>query len=238
MMNYSIFDTREQVVTSLAESIGEYSNQNRPVHISLSGGSTPALLFKVLAQPHFADAIQWQNLHFWWGDERCVSPDSPESNYGNAKALLFDHISIPAENIHRIRGEDFAAIEAVRFTEEMQSEIPHEDGVPAFDWVLLGMGTDGHTASLFPGQTDYSSTELAIIAAHPESRQIRVSKTAHLLSHAKRITYLVMGESKAPLIKAIHDQSADAAAYPAANIKAVNGLTEWFLDSEAAKELV
>lgn len=237
MMNYSIFDTPEQVVTSLAESIAEYSQNNRPVHISLSGGSTPALLFKVLAQPTFADAIQWQNLHFWWGDERCVSPDSPESNYGNAKALLFDHISIPAENIHRIRGEEFAALEAVRFAEEMKAEIPHENGVPTFDWVLLGMGTDGHTASLFPGQTNYDTTELATIAAHPENRQIRISKTAHLLSHAKRVTYLVMGESKAPVIKAIFEQSAEASAYPAANIKAENGLTEWFLDSAAAKEL-
>ncbi|UTV26625.1 6-phosphogluconolactonase [Photobacterium atrarenae] len=237
MMNYQVFETPDHVVTSLAETLLEYSKENRPVHISLSGGSTPALLFKTLAQAPWAESIAWQNLHFWWGDERCVGPEDPESNYGKTKALLFDHIAIPAENIHRIRGENFAAEEAGRFAEEMLTEIPQKDGVPAFDWVILGMGTDGHTASLFPGQTDYDTTEIAAVAAHPENRQIRVTKTAHLIRHAKRITYLVMGASKASVIKEIHDEAEQATAYPAAQVKAIDGLTEWYLDSEAAQEL-
>ena len=83
-----------------------FSEMGRPVHISLSGGSTPKMLFKLLASEAYATSIQWQNLHFWWGDERCVAPDDAESNYGEANTLLFSQVSIPAENIHRIRGED------------------------------------------------------------------------------------------------------------------------------------
>ncbi|MGR5061359.1 6-phosphogluconolactonase [Photobacterium sp. DNB22_13_2] len=236
-MNYQEFESSELVVQALANSLKEYSELGRPVHISLSGGSTPSQLFAYLASSEFAQSIQWQNLHFWWGDERCVAPDNEQSNYGQAKALLFDHISIPAENIHRIRGEDFAAMEAIRFAEEMISEIPEHNGTPEFDWILLGMGTDGHTASLFPGQTDYETTEVAAIAAHPETRQLRVTKTAHLLANAKRITYLVLGASKASVIKEIADNAPAAQTYPAAKVSSTAGTTEWYLDSEAAKEL-
>ncbi|MGF1683634.1 6-phosphogluconolactonase [Photobacterium minamisatsumaniensis] len=236
-MNYQVFESSANVVEALAEGLKEYSLLGRPVHISLSGGSTPSQLFSFLAGSDYATSIEWANLHFWWGDERCVAPDNEQSNYGQAKALLFDHIAIPAENIHRIRGEEFAAMEAIRFAEEMQSVIPEENGAPAFDWVLLGMGTDGHTASLFPGQTDYKTTDIAAIAAHPESRQIRVTKTAYLLENAKRITYLVLGASKADVLKEIVEQAPAADLYPAAKVKAKTGITEWYLDSEAAKEL-
>ncbi|MGF1724033.1 6-phosphogluconolactonase [Photobacterium nomapromontoriensis] len=236
-MNYHVFDSSELVVEALAKSLLEYSQQGQPVHISLSGGSTPSQLFVYLANSAYATDIQWANLHFWWGDERCVAPEHEQSNYGQAKALLFDHIEIPAENIHRIRGEEFAAMEVSRFTQEMCDLIPMQDGVPVFDWIMLGMGTDGHTASLFPGQTDYQTTAIATIAAHPETRQIRVSKTAHLLANAKRITYLVLGASKASILKDIAEQMPAAEQYPAAKVCAKHGITEWYLDSEAASEL-
>ena len=97
-----------------------YSEQGTPVHISLSGGSTPKMLFKLLAQAPYAEDIQWKNLHFWWGDERCVAPDDAESNYGEANALLFSQVNLPAENIHRIRGEDEPKAEAERFAKRWQ----------------------------------------------------------------------------------------------------------------------
>jgi len=236
-MNYHVFENSAQVVESLAKSMLEYSQLGRPVHISLSGGSTPSQLFSYLANSEYAYCIEWINLHFWWGDERCVAPDDEQSNYGQVKALLFDHIAIPGENIHRIRGEELAVMEVTRFAEEMRAEIPMQDDTPVFDWILLGMGTDGHTASLFPGQTDYKTTEIATIAVHPETRQFRVSKTARLLANAKRMTYLVLGASKAPVLKEIAEQAAETTAYPAAKVEAKSGITEWYLDSEAAKEL-
>ncbi|PSV32566.1 MULTISPECIES: 6-phosphogluconolactonase [unclassified Photobacterium] len=237
MINYRVFETPQDVVVSLADTMMAMSKQVKPVHISLSGGSTPKLLFKTLAQAPYAKDVNWSNLHFWWGDERCVEPTDPESNFGEANELLFQQIDIPAGNIHRIKGEDDPAVEVVRFAEEMDAEIPLKNGLPAFDWILLGMGTDGHTASLFPNQTDFDDPELSVIATHPDSGQKRISKTARLLENADRITYLVLGESKAEVLQEINNTPAEALAYPAAKIKAVNGKTEWFLDSAAAKLL-
>lgn len=232
-MNYITFPTAQSAVEKIAQEFALYSQLNRPVHISLSGGSTPKLLFKTLAQEPYKSQIQWQNLHFWWGDDRMVSPQDPESNYGEVQKLLFDHIQIPAENIHRIRGEEPVESELKRFEQELSAVIPH--GV--FDWIILGMGTDGHTASLFPHQTDFNDPNLAVIAKHPETGQIRISKTAKLIEQAKRITYLVTGASKAEILKEIQTTQAENLPYPAARIKAKNGVTEWYLDKDAAKLL-
>jgi 6-phosphogluconolactonase len=236
-MNYIRFETADQVVHTLAETMREMSLQNRPVHISLSGGSTPKLLFTVLAQLPYKESINWETLHFWWGDERCVTPDDPESNFGEADRLLFKQIAIPRKNIHRIRGEADPQTEAKRFAAEMVQTIPHKHGIPSFDWVLLGMGTDGHTASLFPLQTDFADPALAIVAPHPQSGQLRISKTAPLLANAQRITYLVLGASKAGILKQIQQSPAQELPYPAARITSTQGQTEWFLDSHAAKML-
>lgn len=238
MKEFRILDNADAVVLELASSMKSLSEEGRPVHISLSGGSTPKLLFKLLAQPEWADSIQWQNLHFWWGDERCVAPDDAESNYGEANALLFSHIQIPAENIHRIRGEDDPEHEAKRLADEINTTVPEKNGLPAFDWILLGMGDDGHTASLFPGQTDYDEPALTVVAAHPQSGQLRVSKSARLLNNADRISYLVLGAGKAEMIEAIHGDNAQAdLPYPAAHIQSTHGKTEWYLDAAAAKAL-
>ncbi len=236
-MDYQLFETPHQVVTSLAESMLKLSQKAQPVHISLSGGSTPKLLFKTLAGADYASAICWENLHFWWGDERCVAPTDPESNYGEANELLFKHINIPAANIHRILGENDPAEEALRFAKEMTEVIPLHNGLPQFDWILLGMGTDGHTASLFPGQTDYMEQAITIVAAHPQSGQLRVSKSARLIENAKQITYLVLGESKAEIVQQIQQTAAEQLPYPAAKIKSAWGQTQWFLDLQAAKLL-
>lgn len=232
-MNKVIFPTAQAAVEQIAAEFKTYSEQNRPVHISLSGGSTPKLLFKTLAQVPFNTEIQWQNLHFWWGDDRMVSPTDPESNYGEVQKLLFDHINIPAENIHRIRGEENVEQELARFSQELTACVPNLE----FDWIILGMGTDGHTASLFPHQTDFDDQNVAVIAKHPETGQIRISKTASLIEKAKRITYLVTGASKAEILKEIQTTPAENLPYPAAKIKAKNGVTEWILDSETAKYL-
>lgn len=232
-MQTKIFPTAQDAVKQIAQEFIEYSRQNRVVHISLSGGSTPKLLFKTLAAEPFKREVQWQNLHFWWGDDRMVHPTDPESNYGEVQKLLFDHINIPAENIHRIRGEENVEQELARFSQELTACVPDL----AFDWIILGMGTDGHTASLFSRQTDFNDQNVAVIAKHPETGQIRISKTASLIEKAKRITYLVTGGSKAEILKEIQTTPAENLPYPAAKIKAKNGVTEWVLDSDAAKNL-
>ncbi|MCW9715520.1 6-phosphogluconolactonase [Avibacterium sp. 21-594] len=232
-MNNVIFENAQSAVEKIAEELKQYSLEGRPVHISLSGGSTPKLLFKTLATAPYNQAIQWKNLHFWWGDDRMVVPSDPESNYGEVQKLLFDHIEIPAENIHRIRGEAPVEQELVRFQNELAEVVPNGE----FDWIILGMGADGHTASLFPHQTNFDDENLAVIAKHPETGQVRISKTAKLLEQAKRITYLVTGGAKAEILKEIQSTPAENLPYPAAKIKAKNGVTEWYLDKEAAKLL-
>ncbi|WP_249961441.1 6-phosphogluconolactonase [Histophilus somni] len=233
-MNTKIFDTAQHAVEQIAQEFVQYSRQNRPVHISLSGGSTPKLLFKTLAQEPFKSEVRWENLHFWWGDDRMVEPNDPESNYGEVKKLLFDHIRIPTENIHRIRGEENVEQELARFSQELIACVPDL----AFDWIILGMGADGHTASLFPYQTDFCDSNVAVIAKHPETGQIRISKTAKLIEQAKRITYLVTGEAKAEILKEIQTALPENLPYPAAKIKAKNGVTEWYLDKAAGKLLL
>ncbi|MFZ7229370.1 6-phosphogluconolactonase [Avibacterium avium] len=230
-MNNVIFENAQSAVEKIAEELKQYSLEGRPVHISLSGGSTPKLLFKTLAAAPYNQAIQWKNLHFWWGDDRMVAPSDPESNYGEVQKLLFDHIEIPAENIHRIRGEAPVEQELTRFQNELAEVVPNGE----FDWIILGMGADGHTASLFPHQTNFDDENLAVITKHPETGQVRISKTAKLIEQAKRITYLVTGASKAEILKEIQSTPAENLPYPAAKIKAKNGVTEWYLDKDAAK---
>lgn len=171
-----------------------------------------------------------EKFAFWWGDDRMVAPQDPESNYGEVQKLLFDHIQIPTENIHRIRGEEPVEQELKRFEQELSAVVPGQ----VFDWIILGMGTDGHTASLFPHQTNFNDPNLAVIAKHPETGQIRISKTAKLIEQAKRITYLVTGAGKAEILKEIQTALPEDLSYPAAKIQAKNGVTEWYLDKEAA----
>ncbi|CAG8998659.1 MAG: 6-phosphogluconolactonase [Candidatus Celerinatantimonas neptuna] len=235
MINSKVFNSSNDVITSLCEELQKYGERDTPVHISLSGGSTPKRWFERLHQD-YANKINWSNLHFWWGDERCVQPDDPESNYGQAKALLFDHISIPDSHIHRILGENNPEQEAQRLAEEICTLVPKIHGIPSFDWIILGMGDDGHTASLFPNQTDFNAPELTLVASHPQSGQLRVSKSARLLSNAERITYLVLGDNKAKRLQEIATHHAADLPYPAAKIKA-RKITEWYLDTLAAKDL-
>ncbi|OOF70054.1 6-phosphogluconolactonase [Rodentibacter caecimuris] len=232
-MNFIIFSSAQQVVNKLAQEFLQYSQRPNPVHISLSGGSTPKLLFETLAKAPYNTEINWSNLHFWWGDERMVAPQDPESNYGEVKKLLFNHIEIPAENIHRIHGELPIEQELARFSQELVDCVPNQ----CFDWIILGMGTDGHTASLFPYQTDFEDQRLVTIARHPENGQVRISKTAKLITQAQRITYLVTGASKAEILREIQHCSAETLPYPAVKIKSQNGITEWYLDKEAARLL-
>jgi 6-phosphogluconolactonase len=237
MIKPTIFESAEAVVEALAQRLLQESQFGLPVHVSLSGGSTPIRLFKRLAEDAYAETIQWQNLHFWWGDERCVPPSSPDSNYGEANRLLFSKVSIPSENIHRICGEVPPEQELMRFIDEMNRVLPKHKGLPQFDWILLGMGEDGHTASLFPNQTNFDDLALAVIAKHPESGQLRISKSAKLLENAQCLTYLVLGENKSALLAEINQNDENDLPYPAAKIRSTDGVTEWYLDFAAASAL-
>jgi 6-phosphogluconolactonase len=205
--------------------------------VALSGGSTPKLLFQELAK-NFADKIDWSRVHFFWGDERCVPPDDSESNYGMTKELLLDHIDIPTENIHRVLGESAPAEERVRCEQEIIEHVAVNDaGVPQFDLMILGMGGDGHTASIFPHEIELlESDNVCEVATHPESGQKRITLTGKVLNASARVAFLITGAGKASVMAEIIGQTGDWQTYPAAHIKN-SGPLVFYLDEAAANEI-
>jgi 6-phosphogluconolactonase len=203
--------------------------------VALSGGSTPKLLFQLWAN-EYRDTIDWSEVHFFWGDERCVPPNDPESNFGVCKSLLLDYIDIPAANIHRIRGEEKPSIEIKRYSLEIDDYTDEIAGLPAFDLIILGMGDDGHTASIFPNQMELlTSPQPLAVAQHPTSGQKRISLTATLINNAKRVAFLVTGEKKQEKLRAILKREPKAKNYPAAHIRPTNGELHWFVDEAACE---
>lgn len=238
-MDILLANDAQDAVSQISQKLVAVAQQsdNKKVHISLSGGSTPKLWFKYLVANSKNLPINYKNLHFWWGDDRAVEHSDAESNFGEACRLLFDHIDIPQENLHPIFTGLEINQEAKRFATEMKDEIQQdENGTPIFDWIILGMGDDGHTASLFPNQTDFTDKNLTVVATHPQTKQQRISKTAHLINNAKEISFLVTGANKAKIISEIyHATNPQDLVYPAAKISSNKGLTNWYLDKDACK---
>ena len=205
--------------------------------VALSGGSTPKLLFQEFAE-NYADKIDWSRIHFFWGDERCVPPDDSESNYGMTKSLLLDHIDIPADNIHRVLGESTPSEERVRCEQEIRDHVEVNDGgVPQFDLMILGMGGDGHTASIFPHEIEFlKSDNICEVATHPESGQKRITLTGKVLDASTRIAFLITGAGKAGVMAEIIGQSGNWQTYPAAHVQNTGPLV-FYLDDAAASEI-
>lgn len=233
MPNIHISEDKDTLARDFAGWMLELVLQHKgDFHISLSGGSTPKKLFDLLAA-EYADKFPWERIHFWWGDERMVPADDPESNYGMTKLRLFMGISIPQSNIHRIRGEEDPDEEAIRYAREIEAFVGDGKGKISFDLMVLGMGDDGHTASIFPDNLEaLELQEPTFVARHPESGQVRVSMTQKLINDSKNIAFLVAGESKKEKFRAIVE-GRGAEKYPAYYIKALHGQLHWFVDKAA-----
>lgn len=232
----NIYTSPKDVSKSVAKKIKKLilNSKQEKFHIAISGGNTPRKLFKRLAKK-YADVIPWEQVHFWWGDERCVSPDSDQSNYRMASEALFQKIDIPECNIHRIKGENNPADEAERYAEEMESHISSRKGLPLFDLVLLGLGDDGHTASIFPGQLElFETNNWCAVSSHPESGQKRITLTGKIINNARNIFFVVTGENKAKRISEIMNEVEVSKQYPARYVDPVHGSMIWFIDEEGA----
>ena len=224
-------DLADAFARQLVKWVNESQNDN--FHLALSGGKTPSLLFSLLAEK-YASQLNWSKIHFWWGDERMVPPADPESNFGVVNELLFSKIGILPDKIHRVKGESDPIAVAKEYSIEIQSLIPSLNGWPSFDLIMLGMGDDGHTASVFPNQMQLMiSDRITAIAVHPESGQKRITLTGEVLNHAKRVTFLVAGTSKSRIFNEIISGSDNASTYPAALIRPVGEL-HWFVDEDCA----
>jgi 6-phosphogluconolactonase len=218
--------------------IFEKTNHSKQFHVAISGGSTPILFFNHLAAK-YGHHIDWTYVHFFWVDERCVPPSSNDSNYKNAQTNLLSKINIPESNIHRIKGENIPTKEATRYAEELASTVNLKDGIPCFDLILLGMGDDGHTASLFPGQDNlFFSGNLVEASENPKTGQKRVTLTPYCINNALKVVFQVTGISKSGVVCDILQKNQVSNNYPAKQIKPSNGDLYWFLDAGASKGLI
>jgi 6-phosphogluconolactonase len=203
---------------------------------ALSGGSTPGELFKRLAQDPHREQIPWEGVHLFWGDERCVPPDDPGSNYWLAEGMLLSRIPIPPDNIHRVRGELEPRAAARDYIKALHDFFcgPRT----RFDLVLLGLGSDGHTASLFPQSAALEETErlAVVVEAHYQDRPAhRVSLTLPAINTARQVLFLVAGSAKASILQAVLE--GPEGRLPAQQVRPISGRLTWLVDAAAAGQL-
>ena len=236
-MDIKIYANKQEVAEQFSAYFVEKVKIGKAFHVALSGGSTPKIVFDVLAE-YFSDKVNWDKVHFYWGDERCVPPTDDESNYKMTEEHLFSKIEVPKENIHRILGEKDPETEAMRYANLLEINLDRVEGTPQFDLVILGMGDDGHTASIFPHQIDlWDAEDHCVVATHPESGQQRVSLNGKVINTAKEVAFLVTGASKAEKVKAVVQKTKGSEVYPASLVHPKSGNLVWFLDKDAADEL-
>jgi 6-phosphogluconolactonase len=229
-----IFDNSEKLVEAFTHHfMSLMSLTEGDFHVALSGGSTPKIWFEKLVK-NYKDDIEWNKVHFYWGDERCVPPDDEDSNYGMAKKYLLDHINIPEQNVHRILGE-LIPEEAAELYERELFETLLQKSVPIFDLVILGLGDDGHTASIFPHQIElWDSEKYCVVATHPDSGQRRISLTGKVINCARSVAFLVTGNKKADKVIEILYKKEGSVSYPASHVSSEKSNLYWFLDKPAA----
>jgi len=236
-MQLKISSTKQKTAESFADWLVELIGSSESLHVALSGGSTPKIVFDELAARDLSKS-DWAKVHLYWGDERCVPPDDAESNYRMTVEHLLSKIALPENNIHRIRGEENPTQEAERYTKVLQENLPSTDGFPRFDLVILGMGDDGHTASIFPYEIGlWNADQLCEVAEHPETGQKRITITGRIINHAANIAFLVTGEGKAKKVGEIIDERDGFKSYPANLVEPLHGNLVWFLDEAAAAEI-
>ena len=207
--------------------------------LALSGGSTPRAAYSRLATDGLAHQVDWRLVHVLWGDERCVPPNDPQSNYRMARETLLDRVPIPARQIHRIRGEDDPEQAAMEYERELRALLCHsersEESLDAhIDLVLLGLGEDGHTASLFPGQAAAQETARWVMAVYaPETRMWRITLTPAILNEARNVTFVVSGANKALRLEQVLEGPFTPDVLPAQAIRPSQGRLTWMADQAA-----
>lgn len=205
--------------------------------LALSGGSTPRTLYRLLAQPPYATEIAWSSIEVFWSDERCVPPDHPESNYRMAREALLDHIPIPAGQVHRMRGEMHVPQQAAQeYRAELQG-VFGKGALPCFDLLLLGLGEEGHTASIFPGVHVPTDPDILVAAVFvPDVNTWRLTMTLPVINAAGHVLFLVAGRAKQDALRALiaGPRSLDL---PAQRVQPAPGTLTVLADQEAAGDL-
>jgi len=207
--------------------------------VALSGGKTPVSLYTLLAKAPFVSQIPWARVHLFWGDERCVSPDHEESNYRLVREILIDHVPVPAANVHRMPGEMDPVEAAARYEGELRVFFaPHGEALPVFDFILLGLGEDGHTASLFPGTRAIRESSRWVVGHHVDAHKgWRITLTPPVINAARTVVFIAAGAGKAAVLKEILEGPFRPDTLPAQIVRPAGGTLLWMLDREAAAQL-
>ena len=226
-LNRRAADEFVQLARGSVEAAGRFA-------VALSGGATPRALYSLLATPEFCSQVPWTEAHFFWGDERCAPPDHPDSNYRMAFESLLCKVPVPEQNIHRIEGEEEPEVAAAKYETVLRDLFSLSGAArPRFDLIFLGLGDDGHTASLFPGSEALQETKRLVAAVYVEKLKAhRVTLTLPVLNHAANIFFLVAGESKEAILRDVLRRKSKN--LPARQISPPNGRLTWFVDRAAA----
>jgi len=237
MDKITIYEDAKQAsiaITALFASVVEKAVQSRGIcHVSLSGGETPRKAYELLARDPYCSELPWQCIHIYWGDERCVPPTDSLSNQEMARQAFLNHVAIPEENIHPIVYEGSATGAAEKYEALLCGALGKQH--PQFDFVFLGLGDDGHTASLFPGTDVLSVKDHWASSVYLEKQNMyRVTLTPAILNQARVIAFLVNGKGKAQVVQKILEKTSKTQSFPAELITPNNGELYWLLDQEAA----
>lgn len=204
---------------------------------ALNGGGTPERLFQLLASD-YRDEVEWGKAHIFWGDERCVPPTDAGSNYRQAYEALLSKVPIPETNVHRVLGELDPISASKNYAETLKSFSDNDFEFPRFDLVYLGMGEDGHTASLFPGSPAQTNEPVLAVTAHYQDRPVnRVTLTQLIFNQARMIVFMATGEKKAIALAEVLSDRYNPAQYPAQRIEPKDGQLIWLVDDSAAGKL-
>lgn len=236
-----VFETPEEVAhvaasyfVKIAEKASSASGR---FSVALAGGSTPKRMYELLASEEYRDRVQWLKVHIFSGDERCVPPDHRDSNYHMASETLISKVPVPPENVHRMRGEGDAEANALLYEDDLRSFFPNV-AWPNFDLILLGMGDDGHTASLFPNTPALRESQAWVAANWVEKlNAFRVTLTAPAISSAANIIFAVTGTGKATTLSKVLRGKYDPENLPSQLIQPSSGAIVWLVDKAAAAGL-
>ena len=237
--SHQIFDSADHLAKTAAETIEETGramiDHNGQFTLVLSGGSTPAATYKHL----ISSKLDWSKVHLFWGDERSVISTHPDSNYHLAFENLIKHIDIPGDNVHRVASEEDTMLAAQQYQDEILYFFGMPEGSwPSFDLILLGLGDDGHTASLFPQSDAVSETASLVVENHVKKLNTRrITFTLPLINAAKKILFLVAGDAKSTMVHRILKNIDVSEPVPAQLVNPTAGEVVWYLDKSAARQL-
>ena len=236
-----IFQDLEQLSRHAAELLVEQAAQAIQERgrflATLNGGNTPNRLFQLLATEH-RDQVDWRKTHVFWGDERCVPATDPGSSYGQAQGIFLMHVPIPENQVHRVQGELAPASAAMEYAQILESFGEDHLDFPRFDLIYLGMGEDGHTASLFPGSpVDVAESVIPVTANYQDRPANRVTMTPRVFNQARIVVFMASGEKKANTLAEVLSDRYNPELYPAQRIDPRDGELIWLVDKDAASKL-